>query len=470
MHYEKYKLYRGENMKNINCSMSELLESIVERKKKVICLGTGVMAKEALSISTIAKAVIACADNDFGKQGKFFICDGLRYPIISPNDIKQYLNEYDERELLVLIANSHFDAILKQLADIKELNETEVYIYPLINLNFRKDSLEFFERRLIEEAVKEYCDVLEVQNKTAEEIITSVEELRQTMHENAKSDKKVAIIPRMMVMPTTKCTMRCEGCSSLLPYFKKPEDVQIEQIIRDLDIFFNGIDRCIRLTIGGEPFLYPSLKPLLEYLINQPKLDGILMITNSTLLPTDKVLPLLENQKIFIQISDYGHIEKMSRLVALLEKREIRFKVLSEQIWTDMGNTDFRDKDEERLRYEYLNCEQGRIIKAIFNGKMYICGRSARMQTLGSYVSEHDFIELDSTDSKEETAEKMNRLYFTDYADACNYCDCGKFPTQSIPAGLQIGKSFLPSKYTLVDREEYDQLKRLVDIQNPVND
>jgi organic radical activating enzyme len=455
-------------MKNINCWMPELLASIVEQKRKVICFGTGLMAKEALSHSTIAEAVIACADNDLAKQGKFFIWDGVQYPIISPSEIKQYLTEYQEGELLVLIANSHFDAILKQLADFEELNETEVYIYPLIKLNFKKDSLEFFKRRLVDEAIKEYRDVLEVQNRTIEEIDTFVEELHRTMIENAKNGKKTAIIPRMMIMPTTKCNMRCKDCSSLLPYFEKVEDISIEHIIRDLDIFFNAIDRCIRLTIGGEPFLFPNLQPLLEYLINQPKLDGILMITNSTLLPRNEVLPLLQNPKVFIQVSDYGHIEKMSRLVALLEKREIRFKVLSEQFWTDMGNTDFRAKDEEQLRYEYLNCEQGRIIKSIFNGKIYICGRSARMQTLGAYASEHDFIELDSTDSREETSEKMKQLYFTDYAHACNYCDCGKFPTRIIPAGLQLGKSFLPSKYTLVDREEYDQLKRLVDLQNPM--
>lgn len=453
-------------MKIINCTQAQLLEKIRNNNLKVICFGTGLMAKEALQNEEIAEAVVACADNECEKQGKNFLWKGRQYPIIAPNHIGKYLTGDNEGKRIVLIASSHFDAISKQLDEIQALNEIELYIYPLIRLNFTTESIEFFETRFMDEAVKEYKAVLEAQNEVPEDINNKIEELCQTLRENAENGEKTAIIPRIMIMPTTRCNMRCKDCSSLLPYFKTTEDISIEQIIQDLDIFFKAIDRCIRLTIGGEPFLYPELGALLKYLINQPKLDGILMITNSTLLPKEEVMPLLENTKVFIEISDYGHIEKMSRLVASFEKRNISFKVLSEQVWTNMGNTDFRDKDKETLRYEYLNCEQGRVIKAIFKGKLYICGRSARMQALGAYVSEHDFIELKSTDSREQTIEKVNRLYFADYADACNYCDCGHFPTKVIPAGIQLGGNFKQSKYTLVDRGEYEYLKRLVEIKD----
>ncbi|WP_312647715.1 radical SAM protein [Aminipila sp.] len=451
-------------MKIINCTQAQLLEKIKNNNLKVICFGTGLMAKQALVNEEIAEAVVACVDNDCEKQGKDFLWRGWQYPIIAPNQIERYLTGEDEEKLIVLIASSHFDVISKQLAEIQALNEIELYIYPLLRLNFTTESIEFFETRFVDEAVKEYQSVLEAQNEKLENINNKTEELCQTLRENFKNGKKTAIIPRIMIMPTTRCNMKCKDCSSLLPYFKNPQDLNIDTIIQDLDIFFNAIDRCIRLTVGGEPFLYPELETLLKYLIKQPKLDGILMITNSTLVPKEEVVPLLENSKVFIEISDYGHIEKMSRLVASFEKRRISFKVLSEQFWTDMGNTDFRDKSKEILRYEYLNCDQGRVIKAIFNGKLYICGRSARMHALGAYVSEHDFIELKSTDCKEQTVEKIDRLYFVDYADACNFCDCGHFPTKVIPAGIQLGGNMQQSKYTLVERDEYENLKRLMDI------
>lgn len=89
--------------------------------------------------------------------------------------------------------------------------------------------------------------------------------------------------------------------------------------------------------MGGEPFLYPNLKEILEYLLAQKKVLGIMLITNSTLLPKPEVLELLKNPKILVEISDYGHLEKMSRLIQVLEEKDIFFKVLTEQTWTDMG-------------------------------------------------------------------------------------------------------------------------------------
>lgn len=66
----------------------------------------------------------------------------------------------------------------------------------------------------------------------------------------------------------------------------------------------------MRITIGGEPFLYPHLQEIVEYLIGQKKVLGIMLITNSTIMPAPQVLELLRNPKVFVEISDYGHLEK----------------------------------------------------------------------------------------------------------------------------------------------------------------
>lgn len=442
-----------------NITQSELNRKIEEENLKIICFGTGVMAKEALSNSVIAKHVIAFADNDCKKQGLMFSYKGIEAPIIGVHK----LGDYKKDNAVVLIASSHFEAISRQIEAGVSAN-IDIYVYPLIRLNLVPDSKEFFEERMVKEAQKEYETVLSYQEISSEEKSEKLSKLTQDMWDNFEKSKKTAIIPRMMIMPTTKCNMRCRDCSSLLPYFDNPRDLPIEQLIRDLDIFFSAIDRCIRLTIGGEPFLYPHLQPLLEYLISQPKLDGILMITNSTLLPKPEIFPLLRSEKVFIEISDYGHIERMSRLVAAFEKEEVKFMVITEQKWTDMGKPENMHKDAETLRYEYLNCEQGRVIKGIFDGKLYICARSARMHALGTYHSEHDYIVFSEKDTIEETQIKLNRIYFEEYADACNYCNCGKFPTKVIPAGVQLTGNFRMSRYTLVDREEYEELKRKQDI------
>jgi hypothetical protein len=450
-------------MINVSCTEARMLQDIIEKQLRLVCFGTGVMAREALERHEIAGAVVAFADNDPGKQGKQFSPDGrLPCPIINPADIPRYI--YITNTTAILIASAHFKQIREQLERIAGLEKVPCYIYPLVRFNMPADSGEYYEKRLVQEAIKEYRTVLAARGTAEEEIVRLTTEKAVFMRGAGKDGAHPVVIPRIMIMPSTRCNMRCKGCSSLFPYFEHPADIGIEQLKNDINVFFGVIDECIRLTIGGEPFLYPKLKELLEFLIWIPNLSGIYLVTNSTILPKDELFPLLQNPKVYIQISDYGHIEKMSRLASLFEAKGVHFDVLSEQTWTDMGDTHFRNKDAETLRYEYLNCEQGRVIKAIFNGRLYICARSARMHALGAYSSDHDCVELSGTDTREETLAKLCRIYYTEYADACNYCDLGKFPAKHIPAGVQMGGNFRSSSYTLVKREEYNRLKKLAEL------
>ncbi|GHV82964.1 hypothetical protein AGMMS50212_03040 [Spirochaetia bacterium] len=443
-------------MKNIICSESEFLSEVKEKRYRLICFGTGVLSKELLQQSELAEAIVAFADNDSEKQNRHFIGNGKTYPIISPADIPSYILV----DSAIIVASSHFKAITKQLEQISALSDISCYNYTLIRINASADSDEFFERRLVNEALNEYRSIL-TERRTEESIKQKLlNEKASFMRSRLPDGTHPVVIPRIMIMPSTKCNLRCKGCSSLFPYFTKPSDISIEQLKSDLSVFFGAIDECIRLTIGGEPFLYPHLKELLEFLFEIPNLSGIMMFTNSTIMPKEEVLPLLQNEKIFFHISDYGHIEKMSRLAALFESKGIAFDVLSEQTWTDMGGTEFRNKDAETLRYQYLNCDQGRVIKAIFDGKLYICARSARMHALGTYSSANDRITLAKSDSKEELRAKLHRLYYSECADACNYCDLGSFPSKIIPAGVQINGNFKQSEWTLVRRSEYNRLKK----------
>lgn len=161
----------------------------------------------------------------------------------------------------------------------------------------------------MKECLKEYEVVLEQYHIEGEERQRRLREKEKYIR-GSKDGKRPLVLPRIMVMPTTRCNMRCKGCSSLLPYFKNPKDVSIEQILKDFELFFSGIDECMRITIGGEPFLYPHLQEIVEYLIGQKKVLGIMLITNSTIMPAPQVLELLRNPKVFVEISDYGHLEK----------------------------------------------------------------------------------------------------------------------------------------------------------------
>lgn len=435
--------------------LKDFLKHIQQTQKKVYCFGTGLMAEEALSYSEIQDATVGVIDNEVSKQGKKIQLCGREYSVYSPEQVISVLNA----NTVVLLTSGHYKAMSEQLKKLNISNDVEVFVYPVLKVSYTAESNEFFEQRILNECMKEYEVVLDQYHVSGKERVRMLEEKRQYILGESR-EQRPFVVPRMMVMPTTRCNLRCKGCSSLLPYFEKPEDVPVEQIIRDFKLFFSGIDECIRITVGGEPFLYPHLKEILEYLLAQKKVLGIMLITNSTIVPKPEVIELIKNEKVFVEVSDYGHLEKMSRLICLLEDNDVNFVVLTEQTWTDMGGIECRNRSEEELRFNYLNCDQGRVIKGIHNGRFHTCARSARMFALGAYSSEYDYFDLAEDDMPTVIRGKLKKMYYSDHADACNYCDLGALPTSVIEAGIQMRGTMKKSAYTIVNREEYEQLKR----------
>lgn len=437
-------------------TLKTFLKEVQKQQKKIICFGTGLMAEEALRYEILRQAVICLTDNDKEKQGGEIELAGRFYPVIAPDELPEYLDS----DTVLLLTSGHFQAMRRQLEEMKLKPEQEIYAFPELQVAYTPDSEEFFEERFLKECLKEYEAVLGQYHITEEEKIRKLQE-KENFIRGKSAGERPFVIPRIMIMPTTRCNMRCRGCSSLLPLFEKPCDVEIGQILQDFDLFFSGVDECIRITVGGEPFLYPHLREILDYLLKQEKVLGILLITNSTLLPKPEVTQLLKNPKILVEISDYGHLEKMSRLIALLEENEVCFKVLTDQTWTDMGGVECRKRTKEELRFNYLNCDQGKVIKGFHDGRFHTCARSARMLALGVYQSERDYFDLKPEDSPEEIRRKLKAVFYSESADACDYCDLGALPAKSIEAGIQMKGNMRKSRYTIVDRQEYEELKRL---------
>ncbi len=437
-------------------TLKTFLEEVHNQQKKIICFGTGVMAQEALQYEQIRQAVVAMADNDVRRQGCQIELAGQFYPVIAPSALQENLDE----NTVILLTSGHYKAMERQIGEMDLPGQPEVYAFPELRVAYKADSEEFFQERFLKECLKEYETVLEQYHITGEEKAAKLQE-KEAYILGRDGKERPFVVPRIMIMPTTRCNMRCKGCSSLLPLFDKPCDVEIGQILQDFELFFSGVDECIRITVGGEPFLYPHLKEILEYLLEQEKVHGIMMITNSTILPKAEVLELLRDPKILVEISDYGHLEKMSRLVQLLEEHDVFFKVLTDQVWTDMGGVECRERTPEELRFSYLNCDQGKVIKGFHNGKFHTCARSARMLALGAYQSEQDYFELKPEDSPEEIRKKLKGMFYRESADACNYCDLGTLPAKTMEAGIQMQGNIRKSRYTIVDRQEYEELKRL---------
>ena len=438
-------------------SPDDFLDWLEREKRKLICYGAGSMAADILREPRFVEKITCFVDRDPNKQGKAF--RGTNFPVFGP----EHLREENLNHAALLITSGWFRDIIQELNEYKELQSLTCVVFPELLAACEPGSEEFFRRRILDECVREYDSSLVQRGETEDRRRQLTEEKRAYLLGDSAGSRPF-VLPRIMLLPTTRCNLRCKGCSSLLPLFEHTEDVPLKQNLRDLKLFFRGIDGCIRLTVGGEPFLYPDLPALLEYLRDEDKVFSILLITNSTIQPSREVLSILSDPKFYVEVSDYGHIQQMSKTVAALEGAAVRFRVLSEQVWDDMGGVEARNRSEVQMREIYMNCEQGRLMKSIHNGSVFVCARSARMSALNCGYNHHcDSFVLNEGDSIKTLQEKICGLYFRNIADACDRCDLGYMPGKKIPAGMQISGSLRHSSYTLIRRDEYQSLKALAE-------
>lgn len=136
------------------------------------------------------------------------------------------------------------------------------------------------------------------------------------------------IIPRMDLVLTTRCSLKCESCANLMQYYEKPYDIPLDHIKKYMNRL-SKISHEIKqvYVLGGEPFLYADLEEVIKYLNNIEKIKEIIVVTNGTIAwDNDKIKQTFGGQKVVIRISDYGELSKhKEELIEQLEEEEIPY-------------------------------------------------------------------------------------------------------------------------------------------------
>lgn len=265
---------------------------------------------------------------------------------------------------------------------------------------------------------------------------------------------KKLILPRIVIIVGTKCTLRCKDCSNLIQYYTKPANIEIHKLLKDLEHFFTLVDHCIEVSvIGGEPFIYPQLDQLLSYLNQNKSIDSIEIITNATVLPHENLLLEMANPKTKVILSDYGNIDIIARLCMLLDKYNIRSDCLSSEKWIDCGDCTSRNRTSLQLETIYKACGSSKFCKTLFNGKLFDCPRAAHLMNLG-FADNIDYLDIYNSDQK-----NILDFFTKNFATACDYCDFfGPDRIYVEPAIQMNNKHFERSNYTLISRKNYDEL------------
>lgn len=287
----------------------------------------------------------------------------------------------------------------------------------------KTDKAEYYLNKLYEgvnECYEKYCS--SIANMRKDEIEYAVSKYT----EEIKRSKKM-VIPRLVVIITDKCSLKCKECSQLIPEFTAREDIKAEDCIKDLEKLFSMIDECIVLEfIGGEPLLHPELNQMLLWAQNNPKIHMVEITTNGTIVPNEDILSTFQHEKMLMQISCYGKInkEKVNILTKQLKEKRINFKLLEMNQWYSYGDSSKRNRSKFELKYSYWYCNDNRVCRTLYKGKLFVCGRAAALYGIGKLHDDTSYIEIRNRETM--SIDELYHFYTRDYAEACDYCDISR--------------------------------------------
>ncbi|MDR1740564.1 MAG: radical SAM protein [Synergistaceae bacterium] len=258
------------------------------------------------------------------------------------------------------------------------------------------------------------------------------------------------LVPSAGVLVTSRCNLRCVGCNHLREHFgaEHSYDVPARLVLGDLEAFLSGVDFLFNLTVvGGEAFLHPHLDEILLGISALPKIGRITLISNGVAMPTDAVLGVLAaTPRIGVIFSGYDGVlpdALMRRFRAVTERLRgagVKFKVMIEQEWKDLGGLSPRPYSAEQAESIYASC----CLKTndIFDGKLHKCSRSVFGLAAGLFdVPKDDYVDLraDGVGKAGEASQKMRRAVRRFLAlrsvSACLRCDGTEYGV--IKAGVQ---------------------------------
>lgn len=232
------------------------------------------------------------------------------------------------------------------------------------------------------------------------------------------------VFGKMDLVVTNCCTLRCKGCSELIPYVTNKEHFDIQDVKKDISRINELVDYISVLEImGGEPLLYPDLPELIDYISSLSNIYMIMIDTNGTVFPRKETLEAISRNHVIVHITDYGDVStQKDTLLNACRKKEIYCTMYQVDKWDDFGELKEYTSIEDNAKFE--SCFAVNDCSNVYQGRWHICPRDTKLADLGfTSLCEGEFIDLHSEIPVGKKRQKMHELLNRKEAiAACRFC------------------------------------------------
>ena len=172
--------------------------------------------------------------------------------------------------------------------------------------------------------------------------------------------------------------------------------------------------------------------------------QNIVVYTNATIIPKNENFECLKNDKITIEITNYGKglSRKHGELVELLSSNNIKYRSRPPGDWNACGTLKFYERTEEELQRVFDNCCMSDVT-TMMNGVLFRCPFAANATNLKAvpYV-EDEVINLNHNITDKDSLKKSIKNFNKSKKPltACSYCGGRDYNSEIIKPAIQTKK------------------------------
>lgn len=246
--------------------------------------------------------------------------------------------------------------------------------------------------------------------------------------------KDMVYFSSISLLPSTACNLNCRNCLNFNPFAKQFYVRELEELKKDVDLFFSCVDRIMLFHIsGGEPMIYKNTAELIEYVSHNygDRIDTLRTVTNGTIVPKEEVLEKLSKCKVEVTVDDYREAvprfnERFDELLRKFDEYHINYYINKAESWIDLApeSTDYSGLTDEQLEIHRDSCSQS--WQELRDGKLYSCNYAA-YATVAGIAGDQDLEEVYdltefSADKKKELIEFRLGYTTKGYTNFCKKC------------------------------------------------
>ena len=259
------------------------------------------------------------------------------------------------------------------------------------------------------------------------------------------------------IIVTTVCTLNCKYCLNFTPFLQNPAPVSLEKLKEEADIYFKTVDRVGFFQIsGGEPLSYKQLGDYIEWLAETygSKIGQILLATNGTLVPDEKLTKILKKYNVILLLDNYTKAVPRTKktrdnLIEHLKNNQIDFRNYEkEQEFFKFfpASEDYSKWSDEKLAGRADKCWGLQPWRNLRNGRVYYCNFSSFAVTAGIIQDNPaNYYDLNSTVNKKELTEFLlgySELGYDTFCKLCNGISAANTLERDV-AGAQAKQKYL---------------------------